>query len=63
MSCRKISAGVRVLSCAPAWGIEPNSLAIANHGGAGVIERVQMTPQGERAGRRAIAADPTGSDH
>jgi hypothetical protein len=43
------AAFVGLLTCAPAWGSKPAPVAIAIHGGAGVIDRAQMTPEREQA--------------
>ncbi len=64
MWCLRIAAGVAVISCAvvsplacaPAWGTEAPPVAIAIHGGAGVIDRSQMTPEREQAYRTGLAA-------
>ena len=57
MSCRKMMfAALSLLSCALARGADRNPVAIAIHGGAGVIERAQMTPERESGYRASLAA-------
>jgi beta-aspartyl-peptidase (threonine type) len=48
MSCASV--------CAPAWGAQAAPVAIAIHGGAGVIDRARMTPELEQAYRSGLAA-------
>jgi beta-aspartyl-peptidase (threonine type) len=45
-----------LLVAVPALGAEPHPLAIAIHGGAGVIDRAKMTPEREAAYRAGLAA-------
>src|SRR2546427_10431585 len=42
--------------CAPARAVEPPPLAIASHGGAGVIDPAKMTPQHAASYRAGLAA-------
>ncbi len=42
--------------CAPARAVEPPPLAIAIHGGAGVIDPAKMTPQHAASYRAGLAA-------
>src|SRR5260370_20257430 len=44
------------VAVAPALAVEPRPLAIAIHGGAGVIEPAKMTPQHAAAYRAGLAA-------
>src|SRR5258705_11414522 len=42
--------------CAPALAVEPRPLAIAIHGGAGVIDPAKMTPERAASYRAGLAA-------